>query len=105
MPTILGPFEGDNVHEALADAMLKTSVVDVAATVRKLASSIEAFAIAATVNDSGSMRAVLLRHPVGWILAMGDGELDDQQLIDVGYSAADHALENGDVEATESEAF
>ena len=81
MATVMGPFEGDNVHEAMADSMTKTGVADAVVTVQGVRGHDDAWIAAATMPGGGSARAVLLKSSEGWLVALGDGTEDDAALL------------------------
>lgn len=77
--TVMGPFQGETVYDALAQSMVQMGVGDVAATLAEMAPDV--WAVSASRLDGGGVRALLLRADDGWVVAVGDGTQTDDELL------------------------
>ncbi len=90
MATVLGPFFGDDPHEALADAVVRVGAVDITATLTAIAGEPLAWRAVVSRSEGPGLRVVLSQGGDGWVVAIGGGDESDRDLLAISQTALAH---------------
>ena len=102
MATVLGPFFGDDPHEALADSMVRVGAVGITATLTAIAGEPLAWRAVVSRAEGAGLRAVLSQGDDGWVVAISGGDESDRDLLAISQTALAHLAEQMTEEAANS---